>query len=483
MSAGFEPLVRTRRADRTAAAPAGQSAAGPGCVAETLTVVTVAATAPAKPDMPNLPTMRSAASRRGWLHRPPCHRRRRWRAGVTSRRQDAAAPRAGRSLDPHHRMDSVPHMSLTSPRRDQRRRLLVAWTRSADDTSAAVSDHVSPAASSVAVDGVQPTGLAALVPVGWVRFGLAALACVAPAAASATLAVWETATGRPFAAAEGRFAATLQVLRSAFDPTSVLSVPEWIAHASLWVSAAFAVAVRSLARQRRDDYVGRHRAWGWLAGLFVVTSFAASAPLGQVVSAALGDATGMRPGPGGIGWWVGIATTMLITTVLWAVLPLRERSTTFAWSATAALSWSGAVVGAWLTASGTMVWTHQVLAARIAWWAGCSLALVSMLAATRAVLREIRGLVAPRQSGAERRGRREQKAAARAQRPVRVDDEVVTTPGTEEADESGAESTNTSGAEPMFVSDDMEDDEADMRHLSKSERKRLRKLRKQRAAA
>jgi hypothetical protein len=191
----------------------------------------------------------------------------------------------------------------------------------------------------------------------------------------------------------------------------------------------------------------------------------------------------MRPGPGGIGWWVGIATTMLITTVLWAVLPLRERSTTFVWSATAALSWSGAVVGAWLTASGTTVWTHQVLAARIAWWAGCSLALVSMLAATRAVLREIRGLVAPRQSGAERRGRREQKAAARAQRPVRVDDEVVTTPGTEEADESGAESTNTSGAEPMFVSDDMEDDEADMRHLSKSERKRLRKLRKQRAAA
>lgn len=374
-------------------------------------------------------------------------------------------------------------MSLTSPRRDQRRRLLVAWTRSADDTSAAVSSHVPEAASSAAFDGMQPTGLAALVPVGWVRFSLAVIACVAPAVASAALAVWETATGRPFVAAEGRFATTLQVLRTAFDPTAVRAVPDWIAHASLCLAAAFAVAVRSLARQRRDDYVGRYRAWGWLAGLFIVTSFAAAAPLGQLVSAALGDATGMRPGPGGMGWWVGIAAITLLTAVLWAILPLRERSTTIVWTVTAALSWSGAMVGAWLTASETVVWTHQILAARIAWWAGCSLALVSMLAATRAVLREIHGLVAPRQAADARRGRREQKVTPRSQRPIRVEDEAGTTPGTAEADESEAESMGASVAEPMFVSDDMEDEDADMRHLSKSERKRLRKLRKQRAAA
>lgn len=385
-------------------------------------------------------------------------------------------------------------MSLTSPRRDQRRRLLVAWNRSPEEASPAVSEQAPHGSSSMTDEAPSPIGLAAVVPVGWVRFACAVLACVAPAAASATLAVWETATGRPFAAAEGRFATAMHMLRTAFDPSSTVVVSDWIAHASLGVAAAFALALRSLERRRRDDYVGRYRAWGWLAGLLVLASFAAAAPLGPVISAALGDATGMRPGPDGMGWWVAIAATALVATTLWAVLPLRERSTTVVWCAAAALVWGAAASGSWLTAAGTVVSTHQSLATRVAWWAGCSLALVSMLAATRAVLREARGLVAPRQSRAERRSRpaaqasasrgTDAQATARSQRPVvRPAPEPLPANPRQEGGGDSEDEPSITAVNELMVTADEEDDEADMRHLSKSERKRLRKLRKQRAAA
>jgi uncharacterized protein (TIGR02444 family) len=79
-----------------------------------------------------------------------------------------------------------------------------------------------------------------------------------------------------------------------------------------------------------------------------------------------------------------------------AVLPLRERSTTVAWLTALGLAWTASATGSWLSAAGAAVWEHQVLATRIAWWAGCSFALVAMLAATRSVIRDVSGLVAPR---------------------------------------------------------------------------------------
>lgn len=385
-------------------------------------------------------------------------------------------------------MDSVLAMSLTSPRRDQRRRLLVAWTRPTDEAAAAGTQPRPTPAPAPADPSCQAT-LGVVVPTGAGGFALTAILLLAPAVIAATVTAWEPLAGRPLLPVEGRFSATLRTIRSGFDPAAP-AIPEWIAQMSLGLAAAYALAVRSVQRHRRDDYVGRHRAWSWLAALFVIASLAAATPLGPVVAAALGDATGTWPGPGGAAWWIGTAAVVLAATVAWAVLPLRERATTAAWLTALALAWSASAAGGWLTASGTVAWEHQILATRIAWWAGCSFALVAMLAATRAVLRDVRGLVAPRAPGQRQRGRASTAAPAAperrpapAARPARQEPApAADTPAAEDDDDTTPRMTIAAGSEtPDFI--DAEDDEADMRHLSKSEKKRLRKLRRQRAAA
>jgi hypothetical protein len=387
-------------------------------------------------------------------------------------------------------MDSVLAMSLTSPRRDQRRRLLVAWTRPTDEAAASGAAPRPASAAPAPADPSCQATLGLVAPTGVGGFALTAVLLLAPAVIAATVTAWEPATGRPLLPSEGRFAATLRMIRSGFDPAAA-AVPEWIAQLSLCLAAAYALAVRSVQRHRRDDYVGRHRAWGWLAVVFVSASLAGATPLGPVVATAFGDATGMRPGPDGAAWWIGISTVIGAATVAWAVLPLRERSTTAVWLTALALAWTASATGGWLTASGTAAWEHQVLATRIAWWAGCSFALVAMLAATRAVIRDIRGLVAPRSTARRQRGRasaatpaaaeRRPAAAARPTRPEPAP--AADTLATEDDDDSTPRMTIAAGGETPDFTDAEDDDDDDMRHLSKSERKRLRKLRRQRAAA
>jgi hypothetical protein len=380
-------------------------------------------------------------------------------------------------------------MSLTSPRRDQRRRLLVAWNRSTDEAAAADAARGPVSAAPSPADPSCQAMLGVVAPTGGGGFVLTAVLLLAPAVIAATVTAWEPVTGRTLLPLEGRFAATLRTIRSGFDPATA-AIPEWIAQMSLCLAAAYALAVRTVQRQRRDDYVGRYRAWTWLAIMFVIASLAGTTPLGSVVATALGDATGLRPGPGGAAWWIGISTVVGVATGAWAVLPLRERSTTAAWLTALALAWTASAAGSWLTAAGTTAWEHQVLATRIAWWTGCSFALVAMLAATRAVLRDVRGLVAPRTASRRQRGRASTSAHAAAEqrpapaaRPARQEPPPAADMSVaEDDDDTTLRMTMAAGSEtPDFI--DAEDDDDDMRHLSKSEKKRLRKLRRQRAAA
>lgn len=384
-------------------------------------------------------------------------------------------------------MDSVIIMSLNSPRRDQRRRLLVAWNRSPADTAAAPADQ---AAAPAAVP-VPPTAAALPGPVSLGGFLLLAAVALTPAVAAAVGAAWGPATGRRMFADAGRFAETLRMISAGLDPAGAC-LSDWIAQLSLCLAAAYALVVRGVQRARRDDYLGRYRAWGWLAGVWLAASLAGATPLGTIVSAALGDATEIRPGPGGSGWWMGIAATVLAASAAWAVLPMRERSTTAAWLGLTGLAWLAAAAGGWLTAAGTDGWEHQVLATRIAWWAGCSFALVSMLAASRSVIREARGLVAPR---ARRPKEGREKVRETAARPVKPAERAPSAPAREEVhagrssaaepdeEDSRAGFASTSGPAATDPGIEAEDDDEELRHLSKAERKRLRKLRRQRAAA
>ena len=351
-------------------------------------------------------------------------------------------------------------MSLNgSQRRDQRRRLVVSWKRSnTADTATAASDTRPMAAYGPEAHPEKQKGPATLLPTGAVGLMVAAVAMLVPVGAALVLAAAGPVFGRPVFAIEGRFARTMQAAAACFDPRSMQSLAGWFAQVALGVAAAVALIVRLMRRHRRDDYNGRYRAWGWLAGLFVITSCAGAMPLGPLVAALATDATGVALGPAGIGWWVCLATVAYGLVALWTVLPLHERGATAAWLVLAMAAWAASAGCVWL-GGGRDSWA---IAGHAAWTLGATLSAVAMLAAARSVIREVRGQCAAVGRKAEK-GKPER---------VTVAPTIETPEADEESDITEAPVDATTDDESGFV----DGSEQEHRHLSKAERKRLKKL-------
>lgn len=356
-----------------------------------------------------------------------------------------------------------------SQRRDQRRRLVVSWKRSAGGSGPAAT--VEPRSRSMAAYDPEAhpekqRGPATLLPTGLGGFAIAAVAILLPMAAVLALGAAEPVFGRAVFAPQGRFARSIQAAAACFDPRGMQSIAGWLAQVSLGLATAVALIVRLMRRHRRDDYNGRYRAWGWLAGLFAATALAGMVPCGRLVGAAVSDATGVALGPGGIGWWIALAAFAYGSVGLWAVLPLHERSAAAFWLTLALLAWAGAAVGHWVPDRDAMR-----VAAQAAWALGAALAAIAMLAAARSVIREVRGLcrsVTPAGRGTSPR---------EAVRPARVEE-----PEAEEPHEIVASVADASSADDDTAY--VDGSEPEHRHLSKAERKRLKKqARMNRAAA
>lgn len=351
-------------------------------------------------------------------------------------------------------------MSLNgSQRRDQRRRLVVAWNRSTeDDTVAATPDPRPMAAYGPEADPERQKGPATLLPTGLGGLSAAAAALLLPVGLALTLATAGPIFGRPVFTLDGRFARTAQAAAACFDPRSMQSLAAWFAQVALGVAASVALIVRLMRRHRRDDYHGRYRAWGWLAGLFVITSCAGAVPLGPLVAAGVADTTGVWLGPAGIGWWICLATVSYTLVGLWAVLPLHERGATAFWFTLALAAWATSAGCAWL-GGGRDVWA---IAGHAAWTLGGPLAAIAMLAAARSVIREVRGQCRPIAS---------KPARAKPQRPTSTPP-VADDASTEEPDFTPLEAGSADDDAAGFV----DGSEQEHRHLSKAERKRLKKL-------
>lgn len=361
-------------------------------------------------------------------------------------------------------------MSLSSSqRRDQRRRLVVSWKRSAGEAVAPAAESPrSMAAYDPEAHPERQRGPAVLLPTGLGGFCVAVVGIMLPLVAAIAAAAGGPLVGRDLFVGGGRFARTVAALGSMCDPRGVAALHAWIAQTYLLAAAAVAVIVRLMRRHRRDDFKGRFRAWGWMAVVLVTTALAGSVPLGRLVSAALTDATGMVLGPSGAGWWIALATVVLGAVSLWAVLPLHERLATASWLTVALVAWG-------ISAAGTLLadrrpWIPVVAAA--AWSLASGLALVAMLAAARSVIREVRGqCTTPTPKAAKPR---RTAAATPAEREPARDDEVDSSafePVEPVAGGNDAETEFVDGSEP------------DQRHLSKAEKKRLRKLARMNGAA
>jgi MFS family permease len=370
-----------------------------------------------------------------------------------------------------------------SMRRDQRRRLLASRQRDPAGVDEAASGAAGPGAVTPYDDEAHPErhpAIATRLPVATSRFVATALGILVATGVAIAVAVSGPLFGRPLLAGSGRFARTLGVIASAFDPQAGMSVQIWLAELALLAAAVVAGSVRFMRRHRRDDFKGRFRAWGWLASLLGVAAFAGAVPLGPLVASLLSDVTGIAPGPDGIGWWLGAAAVAFGVVLPWAVLPLRERRATLAWTLVAMASWSVAAAVPWATATPAAAgWfggeVRGMVVSQAAWVAGSAFLLVAMLAAARSVIREVRG----------------QCAAPVARRPKRKGAAVPTaadeTDGRDEQaiDQSAADGDEADEYQPDEESEAGDDrgdhdfvdgSDAGNRRLSKAERKRLRKL-------
>lgn len=364
-------------------------------------------------------------------------------------------------------------MSLPgSPRRDQRRRLLVSWTRRKSPAASADS----PAGRSIAdyaaeaLPERQPA-IATLLPTSLAGLAIAATVILLALGSTMVIGGYEPALATVERTVGGRFAHTVAAVRSCFDGRSAISAAGWMSQLLLTAAAVVAAVVRLMRRHRRDDYRGRYRAWGWLAGLLLTASAAAQFPLGRFVGTFLAEATGIAFGPQGFGWWVTLATVLFAVVSMWAVLPLHERLTTALCFATALAAWGVAAAGTWIGngRDAFAITTHA------AWALGSGLMTIAVLAAARSVIREVRGetgrVAKPRkQPDAAQTAART--AAAAAAQPLHLrheqDRDEPTTTEDDESDGGYTSGDFTDGS-------DAEDDRA-TRHLSKAERKRLKKL-------
>lgn len=381
-------------------------------------------------------------------------------------------------------------MSLAvSPRRDQRRRLVALWKRS-DAPAAAVPEPRRLASYSPEALPERQPAIATLVPTGLGGLSLAATAVLAAVALAVGVGVWEATGGTPPLSGAGRFAGTLAALRACLDLDTLASLGGWVAQLCLSTAVAAALVVRSMRRHRRDDFKGRYRAWGWLAGLFAVAACAGVMPLGALVARFTSDATGIVLGPAGLGWWVLGATIAFAVVGLWAVLPLHERIATATWLVSALAVWAGAATAGMFAAAeeGDRGWQ---VAANAAWIGGAGLAAIAMLAAARSVIREVRGLPNRRES----RG-----AASPAAHPAAAKATVAAEPASRRgnAGESGRDretadpqagrigvvrGSDAHGGEGDAAEADDDEGDPTGRHLSKAERRRLRKLSRMNRAA
>jgi len=356
-------------------------------------------------------------------------------------------------------------MSLTSnQRRDQRRRLVLSWKRSADATVKSVVE--SPRVMAAYDPGAHPEkqrGPAVLLPTGFGRLSLAVVVILLPLAGAILASAAEHLFGVSAFSGGGRFARSIAAARDLFDPRGINAIQSWLAQVYLFLAAGVALVVRLMRRHRRDDFKGRFRAWGWMAVVLVATALAGAVPVGRLVSAVLADSTGIVFGPGGVGWWVAISSAVVISVTLWALLPLHERVATGFWLALALGCWGLAAAASWLADGRERV----AVTGAAAWSLAAGFALVAMLAAARSVIREVRGQCGVKKPRAEKPAK-----AVKADMPkppsLAADDEDSETPDFEPvvARASGDE------AETEYV----DGSEHEHRHLSKAERKRLRKL-------
>jgi hypothetical protein len=317
-----------------------------------------------------------------------------------------------------------------SPRRDVRRRLVVAGYASEAPATGAMYTAGGSADRRVGLYAQKAlpehhASAATWIPVRTLPFLAAALGLLMPSAALTTVAFLDSRVASLLASLDDRWENTAAAVRYLIDMRSPQGCAAAVGLAGFLLAAALAIATRNVRRHRLDDHQGRYRAWGWLSLLLAIAGFGFVFPLGPLFSTMMTDATGWNLHTAGQGWWTLLVAATVIPVGLWAVLPLTQRLATGFWLFSALASWLLAD-GIWLGLAAGWQPSMEPYATAAAWQAAAdalrvfvpALAAVGTLVASRSVIREARGLVKPRMARSGKTVRQKPTAHDQAASPM-----------------------------------------------------------------
>lgn len=272
------------------------------------------------------------------------------------------------------------------------------------------------------------------------------------------------------------YSAERRAVLVALDVTARGSLAAWYASLLLAGSAAAAVMVYSLRRHRLDDYRARYRVWLWASVAFLLASADTITGLHTSLSLLAADLIGDRVPIQAHLWWVGALGAVGTVAGLRLVIEMRACFLAVAAILVAAAGFATAVclqVGL-LTLDGgllsAMAQSTSLLAANLS-LAG------AVLCYARHVYRDAQGELPPRRRAVAKGDKSSRPSAAarlkqkQPSRSLRVD--AAHAPET-------AASRSTATAPVQFNPSDAGGEEADQgeqetQHLSRAERRRLRK--------
>ncbi len=276
---------------------------------------------------------------------------------------------------------------------------------------------------------------------------------------------------------------------AALDFSAPGSLAAWFSAVVLLVASAACLLTYSIRRHRIDDFRGRYRVWLGAALACLAMSVDSVAGLHQVAADVLGHLTGWTALRDGAAWWLVLAGLPIGWIVLRALLDVRECRLAAALLVAAAINYAASAV-TFLGLTPIADPQSRSLAVGTTLLVGHWLVLASVVAYARFVVLDAQGLITVRRRVATKRSEK----AERIKPPPTPSSMPTVGPAsgnarqTPQPAKTPADSSRwVDGSRPELVRQDDDDDDDDSpgddRKLSKSDRKRLRKLKAQGRAA
>ena len=280
---------------------------------------------------------------------------------------------------------------------------------------------------------------------------------------------------------------------AAFDLTARGNLTEWLAAVVLFMASGFCVLTYSIRRHRIDDYRGRYRVWLGAALACLVLSANSVTGLHVVLSDVLTRATGWSALREGAAWWMALAGLPLAWIFVRVLLDIRECRIGAALLAGAAICY-GVSAASFLGYGPTVDAQLQPIVIAAPLLLGHWLLFTAIVANARFVVLDAQGLVTVRRKSKAKRAANttETKQAARKSSPaattsssanatVSISRETLQ-PVKTPADSSRWVDGSRFEREHYDADEDEESSDGE-RKLSKSDRKKLRKIKTQGRAA